>query len=437
MLMRVVTLSKCGLCLLATAQLTLVGCAAGPQRGVVEVARPAAEPDGGGGALSLDRAVRLALDHNAGLRASAARKDAAAGRAVQARAWPNPELELSDEDIPATRSRLSQSKRMVGLSQTIPYPGKKKADGEIGDAEAAAVAADWRADRAGLVRDVKIAFRQVQAAERSVAVADELARVAQAAADAATKRAEAGGITLQERLRAEIQLERAKGEKTDALREVAVARQELLFLLGRPDLREARLAGGPEEAGDPGLLERGAGSWLAGHPAMVAARARRDQALATSRRATLEPMSDVKVGVAGGRDHAAEENLVELRVSIPVPFFDRNKGRRQEAQAGVREAEAEVAATEQRLRAEWCAAAERYKAAAAQVAAHRERILPKSEEALGLVQTGFAEGKLDFIDLLDTQRTAAEAKLIYQKKLLELAVARAELEAFSEPVPAP
>jgi outer membrane protein TolC len=45
------------------------------------------------------------------------------------------------------------------------------------------------------------------------------------------------------------------------------------------------------------------------------------------------------------------------------------------------------------------------------------------------VQTGFEQGKFGFIDLLDTQRTTAEARLAYQLKLLELNVAQAEIEA--------
>ena len=115
---------------------------------------------------------------------------------------------------------------------------------------------------------------------------------------------------------------------------------------------------------------------------MVAARARRDQAVATLRRAGLEPRPDVTVGVAAGRDEAAEENLMALRLSIPLPLFDRNKGKQQEARAGVREAEADIAATQQELLAAWRTAVARYKAAAEQVAAHRDRILPKSEAGL-------------------------------------------------------
>jgi cobalt-zinc-cadmium efflux system outer membrane protein len=391
---------------------------------------------GGDDALSLDRALRLALKHNPDLLASDARKQAAGGRALQARAWPNPELEVFSQDMPVSRSRMSQAKHMAGFSQVVPYPGKKRADIEIGAADAAASTAAWRMHRAELVRDVKITYCQVQTAERCAAVADDLVKVAEAAAAAAGKRNAAGETTRQEQLRAEIQLDQTRAEQTEAAREAAVARQALVVLLGRPDLRDAPLAGAPDESVDLALIRLVPAAWLTGHPAMVAARAQRDQAAASLRRAGLEPLPDIKVGVAGGRDEATEENLMELRFTIPLPLFDRNKGKQQEARAGLREADANSAATEQRLIAEWRASAARYLAASKQVSAHRERILPKSEEALRLVQTGFDEGKFGFIDLLDIQRTTAEARLVYQRKLFELNAARAELEAMTQPVPA-
>jgi len=424
-------LSKYLLCLGLASIVTLPGHAAGP-----EPARSGARQSATGGTLSLVQAIRLALVHNPQLQASDARKQAAAGRAVQSRAWPNPELEISSDDIPTSRGGIAQAKNMAGISQVVPFPGKKKADRQIGAADAAAGTAAWQLNRAALVRDVKIAYCRVQIAERSAAVAADLVRVAEAAAAASAKRNAAGEIALQEQLRAEIQFEQTKAERIDAGREVAVARQELAGLLGRPDLGAAQLTGAPDESGKLSLVDVAPSAILAAHPAMLAARARNDQAVATLRRAGLEPRPDVKVGVAAGRDEAANENLMALRLTIPLPLFDRNKGKQMEARAAVREAEADIAATRQELLAAWRTALASYQAAAAQVAAHRERILPKSEQALRLVQTGFDEGKFGFIDFLDVQRTTAEARLAYQKKLFEMNSARAELEAIAEPVPA-
>ena len=417
------------------ASVTLPLAAARPARDA-KAPPSAASRDAAEDSLSLDRAIRLALEHNPDLQASAARKEAANGRAVQAHAWPNPELEISADDMPTHRGGFSQAKNMAGITQVVPFPGKKKADRQIGAADAAAGAADWRLYRVELVREVKIAYCQVQTAEQSAAVAADLVHVADAAAAAAAKRNAAGEIALQEQLRAEIQLEQTQADKVDAAREVAVARQEFVRLLGRPELRDARLTGVPDESGKLALVNAAPSAIVAGHPAMVAARARLDQAVATLRRAGLEPRPDVTLGVSAGRDEAANENLMALRLSIPLPLWDRSKGKRMEAQAGVREAEAGIAATRQELLAAWRTAVARYKAAAAQVAAHRERILPKSEQALRLVQTGFEEGKFNFIDYLDIQRTTAEARLAYQKKLFDLNAARAELEALAEPVPA-
>ena len=114
---------------------------------------------------------------------------------------------------------------------------------------------------------------------------------------------------------------------------------------------------------------------------------------------------------------------------MPLPIIDRSKGKKQEAQANARIAEADQMAVEQRLLRDWGTASQRFRTAVEQVASYRERILPKANEALRLVQTGFEQGKFGFIDLLDTQRTTAEVRLAYQQKLLELNVAQAELEA--------
>lgn len=427
-------LSKFLICLGLAAAMPLPGWAAEPRHGAHE-SRPKEPRPAGGGALSLERALRLALAHNPDLQASVARKEAAGGRAEQARAWPNPELEVFSQDMPVSRSRMAQAKHMAGITQVVPYPGKKKADIAIGSADAAAGTATWRLHRLELVREVKIAYCQVQTAERCAAVTEDLVKVAEAAAAAAGKRNAAGEITLQEQLRAEILLEQTQAEQIEAGREAAEARQELVRLLGRPDLRDSPLTGSPNESGDLALMRLSPAVWLAGHPAMVAARAQCAQAAASLRRAGLEPLPDVKVGVAGGRDEAAEENLMELRFTLPLPLFDRNKGNQQAARAELREAEAASAATEQRLIAEWRAAAARYRAAAQQVAAHRERILPKSAEAMRLIQTGFEEGKFGVIDLLDIQRTTAEVQLVYHRKLFALNAARAELEALTGPAP--
>lgn len=388
---------------------------------VVEPSRPPV--------LTIESAVSLALMGNPELRASAGRIDGAAGRADQARLWSNPELALAVEDFPVSGGNSRDSKDTIGVSQKVPYPGKKRLDGKIGAAGIRVSEAEWALRRMDLVREVKSAFFRVLAAERLVEVSGELVSVAEASATTARKRVAAGAAPDQEQLRADIQLEQARMELAGFKQESAAARQELATLLGRPELGDVPVSGTLSDRPNTGLLGVRPEQWLAQHPSAVAARNVRDQTELELKRARLEPYPDVTLGVSGGREGPADTSIVEFRVGVPLPILDRSKGRKREAQANVGVAEAELEATEQRLLRDWGVSTTRLRTAADQVAAYRDRILPKANDALRLVQTGFEEGKFGFIDLLDTQRTTAEVRLAYQKKLLELNVAQAGLEA--------
>jgi cobalt-zinc-cadmium efflux system outer membrane protein len=212
-----------------------------------------------------------------------------------------------------------------------------------------------------------------------------------------------------------------------------MARQVFATLLGRADLKDAPLAGALAARPEPELLESPSDEQLTKHPSLSGAQANLERARLESRRARLEPYPDVKLGVAGGRIGATDESIIQLGFTLPLPILDRGKGRQQEARANVSVAEAELHTVQQRLQRQWANGQKRYRTAAEQVASYRERILPKATEALRLVQTGFEQGKFNFIDLVDTQRTTAEARLKYQQKLLEMNVAQAELEALLPP----
>lgn len=390
--------------------------------------------------LTLNEAVRIALEANPELQAARFQVEAAAGRGAQAGLWTNPELEFSAEDwrVRGSRSGFTSSKQLAGVVQTVPFPGKKRLERSIGAAEAGSAEAQSAARRLALVRDVKVAFYEVLAAEGLIEVERELVRVADESAAAARKRVEAGAAPDQEQLRAEIPLEQARSELAELERDLAIARQSLAGVLGRPELKEVPLAGSLSKDASLSILERRPGDWLEKHPSTVGARKQRARAEFELQRAKLEPYPDVTLGLAGGREGGPESgSLVEFRVLLPVPIIDRSKGRKQEARANAKIASAELAAVEQALLRAWDDASQRYRTAARQVANYRERILPKAAEALRLVQTGFQEGKFDFIDLLDTQRTAAEARRAFQRKVLDLNVARAELEALLADAPEP
>ncbi len=382
-------------------------------------------------ALTLEKAIQMALEFNLESRVYQGRVQAAAGRAAQAKPWSNPELNLSAEDWPTDGGGFSDAKKLVGVSQAVPFPGKKKWERAIGTADLKTSQAELAAQQAELGREVKKAFCRVLAGEELVKTTRELNQVAESLATNTHKRVAAGAAPDQELLRAEISLEQVKVELAASQRELASARQQLGGLLGQTNGASLMLSGVLAETPNPDLANLGPTAWLSDHPSMMAAKKNQERAQAEWRRSRLDPYPDVKVSVAGGRDSGGEGSIIQFGLSLPLPIIDRAKGKQQEAKAKAAIATTELAAQHQRLLQEWEDARQRLTTAAGQAAAYRERILPKVNDALRLVQTGFEQGKFGFMDILDTQRTAAEARLAYQQKLLELNLAQADLEALA------
>jgi cobalt-zinc-cadmium efflux system outer membrane protein len=218
-------------------------------------------------------------------------------------------------------------------------------------------------------------------------------------------------------------------ELTAARRELAEAHKSLAPLLGRRPEQIGLLVGELAAQAQRPDLDQARDQMLARHPNIRAALANRERAELELRRARLDPYPDVTVGVAAGRDYDANETLMALRVSIPLPLFDRAQGRKREARALADIARYDLSATELKLTRDLAVLDERLKAAGGQVESYRTGILPKADAASRLVRTGYEAGKFGLLDILDTQRTSVQVQLDYYDRLLELNTAQAELEA--------
>jgi cobalt-zinc-cadmium efflux system outer membrane protein len=327
---------------------------------------------------------------------------------------------------------ISSAKNMVGVSQTVPFPGKKSLDRKAADLAIEQSRRAYQTTEIEVIRDVKVAFCRVLSFHRRVEIVEELTALSQSLVTTADKRVKAGEAPAQELLRAEIEWQRASTEAERFRGELAEARQELAAILGRPDLKHAPLSGelSGQSADMPSSHAHRDALHL--HPQMKQAHLAVEEAEATLDRARKEPLPDITLEVAfGSRDSELEgsENLAELSVSLPIPLIDRGQGSRRTSRGNLEAARARLAETEQELFRQHGSALTRLETASKRVDSYRDGILPKTDKALSLMQRGFQEGKFNFIDLLDTQRTVAETRLDYQEALFELNAAEATLDS--------
>jgi cobalt-zinc-cadmium efflux system outer membrane protein len=378
-------------------------------------------------ALTLDQALKMASEKSPEAAIAQYETEAERARSRRTGRWPDPQLTAGVEDYPPGDGSLRDSKTMFGIEQTVPFPGKLKQERESSRLGVRRSEANLESRRIEIARSVKDAFAQVLAGKQMLAVSQELLTTAESSASAARKRVEAGAAGDQEALRAEIQLEQARAGLAEQERSLDRARTQLAFVVGDPEVRTMECEGALDD-----LAAVQDGNEVPGeHPSVAEARIGEAQSEAELKRARLEGYPDVTVGLEGGREGRDDTGLVQFRVSLPLPIFSRPGDRAREAKARVDSARAASELARQTLWRDREHARERLRGAAAQAQTYKTRILPKSEEALRLVRLGFDEGRFGMMDLLDTQRTAAETRLEYQKLLLEVALARNEWHALT------
>ncbi|HEX3157353.1 MAG TPA: TolC family protein, partial [Gemmatimonadaceae bacterium] len=122
-------------------------------------------PDG-----ALDSLVAAATASSPAVRAALARVDAARARVAPAGARPDPMLMAGVQNLPVTAPSFADemTMKMVGVEQTIPYPGKLGLMTRAAEAEVTAALADLDAARVTVVREIREAYYELAFLNRAV-----------------------------------------------------------------------------------------------------------------------------------------------------------------------------------------------------------------------------------------------------------------------------
>lgn len=389
---------------------------------------PAAEP--AAPALTLDACIEKVLAQNPSLQAAACRGDAADALAEQARARPNPRLEAEAENFGGSGARTGwdAAETTVLLSQEIERGGRRNARTAAAAAEAAGARADHESLRHELVRDTRHAFAAVLLAREQLRLAGEALRLAQEIETTTARRIAAGKTTPLEADRVRLETARAGLTQDEAARDLSAAAQTLAALWGDTATDAGRIEGRLEDgpADLPPLedllarLERTPDLARAGAAVQAAhARLRAEQAARVS-----------NVEVAGGARRLEEEGdwAFVAGLGVELPLFNRNAGGIRAAAAERDAAEAEAAALRTARALDLRRVHARLRTIEKRIEVLRTAGLPAAERARAAAHTGFREGKLGYLEVLDAQRVFQEMHLEYAGALAERQVTRADLD---------
>lgn len=378
--------------------------------------------------LTLDDVLALAEAMNPQLAAERKNVDLATAAVWDAGLYPNPFATLQVEDY-RTRGGFGSSKRTAGVGIPLVVSGRIGAATSVAEKERDAAAANFVWRRREFLTEVKRAFTAHLAARRSSELLRETRDLAKSFRDVTNERFKAQAVPEMELLKASVQLARSESDLKLAERDLAVSLKTLQTLMGA-DLPKATFTGDlVTRFGEPSL--EGLRAQLTNaHPLLGAAMREREAAVLRVALVRAERIPDLGLEIRGGVDGAGDA-VVEGGLSVPLPLFNRAQARLASAEIQARRAEDVVAAVRNDLLLRLATAHAAFLSAQERVKTYLEDILPKAERANGQTQEGYRLGKFSYLDVLDSQRTLADARIAYAASLAELNLAATELEKIS------
>ena len=372
--------------------------------------------------LSLTKAIELALEGSPEVAAATRQWEATEGQVLQGRARPNPELAYSLEDA---RSRTRTQSWQLNLP--VELGGKRAARTKAAEKSREQAQAQLNELKAALRANVAAAYFDVLTAQERLVLAKDSLALAKSSTDTVAKRVAAGKVSPVEESKARVAEAGIRVELDQAASEQRNARSRLFALLGKIEAPFTVLEGKAENLPPvPKLADLQ--SLISSSPAVVLARIEVDRRKALTDLEQSKRVPDITVSAGIQRSNETQRNILLFGVSVPLPVFDRNQGNLLEALKLEDKARDELQGATVRLHSEVAQAQERLSTIAAEVQLLRQDVLPGAKSAYDAATIGFENGKFNFLEVLDAQRTYFTAKSQYLKALGEAHRAAADVD---------
>lgn len=377
------------------------------------------------------------LRSNPEIQAAQRERDAAGHRIAPAEALDDPVLEAGVIYVPLASSafnREDMTMKMIGLSQRLPFPGKRDLRGAVAAKDAESIGYGYQETVNRVVRDIKAAYfdlgltlEMTRLVEKNKLILEEFLRIAE-------DHYAVGKGSQADVLKAQTQVSRMLDELLRLARERPTIEAELIRALGANATATPPVPEPPQLGEEDLRLETLRETALTHRPRLLALQsmiARNEKALDLARK-DYYPDFDVRLAY-GQRDNmldgSSRPDMVNLTVAVNLPVWRENKLAPRVAEAAalrdqvrnLYEAQRnEVAAN---LRQQVALAEQNLKSARL----YQTAILPQARLTVESALAAYRVNRVDFLTLLDSQMTVfnyeislVTAMAAYNKALAEI-----------------
>ena len=391
--------------------------------------------------LALPQVIEFSLQNNGDLKSFREEKGIRDAGKIRAGLLPNPTLDF-EAGTGALTGSSAENSLSLGVSQEFYLAGKREK--RLAVAERELNMYRWQlADRERLLREeVKTTFCDVLLTQQRIALSDRSIALNQQLLDVSKERLAAGDIPELEMNLVKVELARSEGFRIDAEKALNRNQAKLRTLMGLSPGESPTIAGVLETdiVLTNNLLDLKQLA-LGKRPDLKALEAEKGRAESDIILAQAEGIPNITAGLAVSRDTTAMEiggvegkdtaYIIGLKLSMPIPVFDRNK-------AGVQEARAKRSSTENRLLAATRNTEREIETAYASllnaekvISLYKSSIIPQLEENLKLTQEAYRLGEVGILAVIQEQKKFFEVSEGYLTALHDRQIALVKLESAS------
>ncbi len=380
--------------------------------------------------LSLEEVVSEAKKSNPEILAAQKEWSAAKSSVASVSTWPDPQIELMYEQVPQSGGNLDDAAmKMYGISQMIPFPGKLTLKRWRAEDAAGVAEEKFEAKTNDIIAKVKNSFYSLFYVERAIQINQENESLLKKFAKVAEAKYVVARASQHDVIKAQVELELLTNELITLGQKRQTAQARLNTLLNRApsdriDIPPELNIYGPDLSLTE--LEQLA---LANRPELQAAAYKVKQSEKSHTLAKMQYLPDFKLKVLQREMKASGLNgwNVSFMANLPIWFWSKtsavaSSGEKKEAAEAVRKNLTNM------VRFEVQDAFVKVDSAKRLRSLFKDKIIVQAEQALRSATIAYQADKLDFLTLINSQKTLEDSKLKYFQALTDLGKSLAELE---------
>lgn len=354
--------------------------------------------------LTFAAAVELAVRDNPELASLRAKWEAMLERPLQAGTLPNPMFKYGGMDAVDGGRWPSTGEKRFMIEQEFPWFGKRELRAGVARKDAEIMQREFEGMTRDVVMMVKETYFQLHAVQQVIGVTQKDEVVLRRMAKNAETMYATGERTQQDVLKAKAEITMLQQRLMELAAQENALHAKLNTLLNRRADTPVGAVDTPPPVPDEGRLERLFGLAVANRPDVRAEQARIERYDQERELMKKENMPDYRLGLEY-RHLGQSDDMMMFTISIDLPIWE------SKYEAGVREAEkmkasseAAKVAVERRSAFDVQDAGFKLNTARRTLDLYRKELIPQAEARFNASEAGYQTGKVDFMDLLESQR---------------------------------